>query len=112
MREIIVRTTKDIEVPAEALYELRKAAFAQWEEAGLDTSAVHIPLEQFRRYLSDKAVFVAHDASTGELLAMHTLTLNKGKHTAAGANLAVIPEAKHEGIASRMLPTLSASLSR
>ena len=104
MREIIVRTTKEIEVPVEALCELRMAAFAQWIEAGLlDESVVNIPLDQFRNYLSDKAVFVAHDAATGELLAMHTQRLDKRKGTATGANLAVIPAAKHEGIATQML---------
>ena len=104
MREIVVRTTKEIEVPIEALFELRLAAFAQWIESGLlDESVVNTPLEQFKRYLSDKAVFVAHDAITGELLAMHTFTLNKRKGIAIGANLAVIPEAKREGIASQML---------
>ena len=34
---------------------------------------------------------------------MHTLRLNKRKGKARGANLAVSPKAKHEGIASRML---------
>ena len=104
MREIIVRTAKEAEVSVEALCELRKTAFAQqWKEAGLDASVIYCTVESFKRYLSDKAVFVAHDAVTDELLAMHTFTLNKRKSIAIGANLAVIPEAKHEGIASQML---------
>ena len=103
MREIIVRTKKEIEVPIEQLYELRKASFAQWEEAGLDASDVHGPLQHFSNYIKNVAVFVAHDAKTGELLAMHTFRLNKRKHTAAGSNLAIHPNAKHEGIGSRML---------
>lgn len=103
MREIIVRTLKEVEVPVEELHELRKKAFAQWEEAGLDTSEVHMSVQSFSRYIRDKVVFVAHDAKTGELLAMHTFRLNKRKHRAAGANLAVSPTAKHEGIGSRML---------
>lgn len=103
MREIIVRTLKEIEVPVEDLHELRKNAFAQWEEAGLDTSEVHMPVQSFSRYIRDKVVFVAHDAKTGELLAMHDFRLDKRIHRAAGANLAVAPSAKHEGIGSLLL---------
>ena len=88
---------------AEELYELRRAAFQQWTEAGLYTSVEETPIERFRIYLQDKAVFVALDETTGELLAMHTLRLNKRKGRANGANLAVSPKAKNEGIASRML---------
>ena len=103
MREILVRTTREVEVPAEALHELRKISYAQWAKAGLTTSVVNGPVESLRRYLVGKAVFVAHDAKTGELLAMHTFRLNKKKGIASGANLAVHPSAKKEGIASRML---------
>ena len=87
----------------EELYKLEKAAFRQWTDTGLYTSIAHTSVEQFQRYLSDKAVFVAQDAATGELLGMHTLRLNKRKGRANGANLAVSPKAQHEGIASRML---------
>ena len=87
----------------EELYELRKAAFFLWREAMLYTPAIDIPIELFQRYLTDKAVFVAQDEATGELLGMHTLRLNKRKGRADGANLAVSPKAQHEGIASRML---------
>lgn len=103
MREILIRTTREVEVPAEALHELRKASYAQWEEAGLTVSAVKTSVLSFTRYLIGKAVFVAHDAETGELLAMHTFRLNKKKGIASGANLAVSPTAKKEGIATRML---------
>jgi GNAT superfamily N-acetyltransferase len=94
---------KEAAVPAETLCELLKAAFAQWMDAGLDVSEVFMPVEVFRRYLSNKIVFVAHDAATGDLLAMHTFRLDKRKGIATGANLAVSPAAKHEGIATRML---------
>ena len=102
-RKIVIKTKKEAEVSAEELYELRKAAFQQWTEAGLYTSVEETPVEQFRQYLTTRAVFVALDKATGELLAMHTLRLNKRKGRASGANLAVSPKAKHEGIASRML---------
>ena len=102
-RKIVIKTKKEAEVSAEELYELRKAAFQQWTEAGLYTSVEETPVEQFRQYLTTRAVFVAQDEATGELLAMHTLRLNKRTGWARGANLAVSPKAKHEGIALRML---------
>ena len=100
-RKIIIKTNKEAQVPVEALNDLRRAAFEQWEKKGLYFSMSSD--EHFGQYLRDKVVFVAHDAETGELLAMHTLKLNKQKGRANGANLAVSPKAKHEGIASRML---------
>ena len=103
MRKIIVTTTKETPVSAEELYALRLAAFEQWKENGLTTRAGCEPVEGFDRYMKGRTVFVARDAETGELLAMHTFSLNPKKGTATGANLAVSPKAKREGIASRML---------
>ena len=104
MKKIIVTTTKEAEVSVEELLALRREAFRQWTEAGLTTSASRqVSAEQFARYLSDKTVFIARDAATGELLAMHTLRLDRRKGTAWGANLAVAPSAKHEGIGTKML---------
>ena len=102
-RKIVIKTNNEAEVSAEELYELRRAAFQLWTEAGLRTSMEDTPIERFRMYLLDKAVFVTLDEATGELLAMHTLRLNERKGKARGANLAVSPKAKHEGIASWML---------
>ena len=104
MRKIIIKTNKEACVPVEALYELRKSAFQQWKDADLFTSAVDVPLVQFSRYLSDKLIFVAQDADTGELLAMRTLTLNK-KGCAAESNLSVAPQAKRQGIGTQLLET-------
>ena len=70
MREILIRTTREVEVPAEALHALRKSSFEQWKEAELTTSVTNCPVQTLARYLVGKAVFVAHDAKTGELLAM------------------------------------------
>ena len=88
-------------MPVEALNDLRRAAFEQWEKEGLYFSMSSD--EHFGQYLRDKVVFVAQDAETGELLGVHTLKLNKRKGRANGANLAVSPKAKREGIASCML---------
>ena len=112
MREIFVKTTKEVEVPFEALRELRRVAFQQWVEAGLYTSVVYSTTESFSRYLIDKMVFVAQDTSTGELLGMHTLRLNKRLGSAHGADLSVSPKAQHEGIASRMLEAEAQRLRR
>ena len=102
-RKIIIKTYKEAEVSVEELYKLERAAFQQWTDAGLYTSIAYTSIDQFRRYITDKAVFVAQDEATGELLGMHTLRLNKRKGRVDGANLAVNPKAQHEGIASRIL---------
>ncbi len=102
-RKITIKTNKEAEVSVEELYELEQAAFQQWTDAGLYTPISNTSVERLQRYIADKAVFVAQDEATGELLGMHTLKLNKRKGRADGANLAVSPKAQHEGIASRML---------
>ena len=102
-RNIVIKTNKEAEVSVEELYELEQTAFQQWTDKRLYTSIVYTSIDQFRRYIADKAVFVAQDEATDELLGMHTLRLNKRKGRADGANLAVSSKAQHEGIASRML---------
>ena len=102
-RDIVIKTLKETEVSVEELYKLEQAAFQQWTDAGLYTPVSNTSVERLQRYIADKAVFIAQDEATGELLGMHTLKLNKRKGRANGANLAVSPKAKHEGIASRML---------
>ena len=102
-RKIIIKTNKEAEVSVEELYKLEQAAFQQWTDAGLYTPVSNTSVERLQQYIADKAVFVALDEATGELLGMHTLKLNKRKGRANGANLAVSPKAQHEGIASRML---------
>ena len=104
-RKIIIKTYKAAEVSVEELYKLEQVAFQQWTDAGLYTPVSNTSVERLQRYIADKAVFVAQDEATGELLGMHTLKLNKRKGRANGANLAVSPKAQHEGIASRMLQT-------
>ncbi len=102
-RKIIIRTNKEAEVSVEELYKLEQAAFQQWTEAELYTPIAQTSVERLQQYIADKAVFIAQDETTGELLGMHTLKLNKRKGRVNGANLAVSPKAQHEGIASRML---------
>ena len=100
---IVIKTNKEAEASVEELYQLCKAAFKQWTDAGLYTPISNTSVERLQLYIADKAVFVAQDEATGELLGMHTLRLNKRKGRVDGANLAVSPKVQHEGIASRML---------
>ena len=102
-RKIVIKTNKEAEVSVEELYKLEQAAFQQWTDAGLYSPMSESSAEQLQQYLTDKAVFVAQDEATGELLGIHALKLNKRKGRANGANLAISPKAQHEGIASRML---------
>ena len=104
-RNIVIRTYNETEVSVEDLYELRIAAFEQWTDAGLNILESKTTIEQFRRYIKDKTVFVAQDESTGELLAMRTLTLNSQKGCVAESNLSVAPKAKRQGIATRLIET-------
>jgi len=100
---VVIKTHKEAGVPAEELYILEKTAYKQWTEAGIYTPMKDATFEQFERSIKGKVIFVAQDAQTGELLAMHTLRLNKKQGSAHGADLSVSPKAQHEGIASRML---------
>ena len=100
-KNIVIKISKDIEVSVEELYELRIAAFEQWSDAGLNIFKT--PVEQFRRYIKDKTVFVAQDEATGELLAMRTLALYPQKGRAAESNLSVASKAKRQGIATKLI---------
>ena len=100
---VVIKTNQEAGVLAEELYLLEKTAFMLWTDAGIYTPMKDATFEQFERSIKGKVVFVAQDAGTEELLAMHTLRLDKQKGRADGANLAVNPKAQHEGIASRML---------
>ena len=101
MREIVIHTLKEKVVPVGELNRLIWSSFEQWTSKGL-----YVPLgddAHFANYVRSRVVFVVEDAATGELLAVHTLKLNKRKGSVWGANLAVAPSAKNEGIATRLL---------
>jgi GNAT superfamily N-acetyltransferase len=100
-RNIVIKTLNEAEVSVEELYELRIAAFEQWSDAGLNIFKT--PVEQFRRYIKDKTVFVAQDEATGKLLAMRTLALYAQKGRAAESNLSVASKAKRQGIATKLI---------
>ena len=89
-------------MPAEELYKLRNAAFQQWKDKNLDTWEADVPIEEFKDLLRKSLVFVAQDAATGELLAMRTLILNKKKQCALEGNFSVSPNAKRQGVGSKL----------
>ena len=89
-------------MPAEELYKLRKAAFQQWKDKELDTWEADVPIEEFKDLLRKSLVFVAQDAATGELLAMRTVILNKKKQCAIEGNFSVSPNAKRQGVGSKL----------
>lgn len=90
-------------VGPEDLYTLFRQSFQQWTDQGIDTPFVHTTLEKFLKEIEWGTVFVAQDAVTGELLAMHRLQCYRKRRYAYGSYLAVDPKCKHEGIATRML---------
>lgn len=102
-RDIIIKTSKEEEFSVEDLYDLRHAAFQQWTDANLYTSALHTTITQFQRYLADKTVFVAQDVATNELLAMVSLSLNQKKCCAVETNVSVAPKVKRQGIGTLLL---------
>ena len=86
----------------EELYELRKTAYQQWAEKGLDIHVAYEPIEQFHQFIKGKTIFVAQDGVTGELLAMRTLILHKKKGYALEGNFSVSPKAKRQGVGSKL----------
>ena len=54
-KNLVVKTNKETEATVEEMYLLEKAAFRQWTEAGLYTPIAYTPIDQFKRYIKDKA---------------------------------------------------------
>ena len=103
MSEIVVKTRKEAGIPLVAVYEMMMASYEQLTKAGIETPLLHWSLEDFQRAVSRAVVFVALDAETGELLGTHSFTANRRKGYMHGFCLAIAPEAKRRGVASRML---------
>ena len=101
-RNIVIKTNKEAEVSAEELYEIRREAFQQWKDIGLDAWEADIPINEFKQLLTRAETFVAQDAATSELLAMRTLILNQKKQCALEGNFSVSPNAKRQGVGSKL----------
>ena len=103
MKEMIIKRMEQSGVEPETLYALFRQSFQQWREQGIDTPFVHTTYEKFLTEIKYGTVFVAQDAVTGELLGMHRMQCYRRHDYAYGSYLAVSPQCKHQGIATRML---------
>ena len=103
MLKIVIHTLKKTNVSIEALYELYKESFKQWQDRQIVTPAINMSFEEFRAYIEKAMVFVALDAASNELLGMHCFYFYRKKGYAMGFFLVISPEVKQQGIASRML---------
>ncbi len=102
-RDIIITTFKDSKVTDEALYSLFKRSYDQWREQGLDSPFLHTSFEKFQERMKRSKVFVAIDTFTSEPVGVHFFGCNPKKHIAFGYFLAIAPDHKNQGIATRML---------
>ena len=102
LRNIVIKTNNEAGVPAEELYELAIAAYQQWGDNGLATFEECLSIDTFRKVVSRNLIFVAQDVATGELLAMRTLILYKKKRYALEGNFSVSPNAKRQGVGSKL----------
>ena len=103
MRDIVIKSRKEVDVTDEALYALSVESFKTWTERGLDAPWMHRSLEEFQQVIHGVSMFVALDAGTGELLGMHCLRTYRCQRWCYGFLLAVAVSAQREGIASRIL---------
>ena len=99
--QLRITTQKEACVQEEAIYHLIIESFQQWTEYGLYHS--YLSFERFQKIMEQATVFVAIDTETQELVGTHTISVNKKKNRAYGNLLAVLPKAKHKGIATKML---------
>ena len=103
MKNMIITTQKEAGVSDEAILNLINESYRVWAENGLDGPFMHYTLEEFRRVTSRAKVFVAIDAETGKLVGTHTFHAKRKQNCVHGSLLAVAPEARKQGIATRML---------
>ena len=101
--DITIKDNKDARVSLQELHELFQQSFQQWRDSGIDVPALHGTFEDFKAKVEPALVFVAQDGETGKLLAMHCFYGSLRKGHVHGFFLAVSPEAKHQGLATRML---------
>ena len=100
---IVIKTRKQHPVSDEKLYELYKASYQQWLEAGVDAQWLHHTLESFKNLIEHTIVYIAIEESSQELLGMHCLNINHKRKGIFGICLAVAPQYKQQGIATKLL---------
>ena len=101
--DIIVTTRRESGIPDEDILDLINRSYAVWKENGLDGPFMHYTLEEFRRETARANVFVAVEAGTGRLVGTHTFHANRRLKYVHGRLLAVAPDVRKQGIATRML---------
>ena len=105
MKDLIVTTRQKAEVSDEQLYALKKEAYQQWADQGLEAEWLQESFEDFQKKIQKALVFVAIDPQTGELLGLHAFQKRrKGEHKYVfGFYLAVSPSVKKRGVATQLL---------
>ena len=113
---ITITTRKQHPVSDEELYKLFLLSFQQWRDSSIDAPFMYHTFEEFQGYIKQAVIFLAVSSSltsplreegkaatTNEVVGMHCFYCYKKKHYASGFYLAISPEVKHQGIASRLL---------
>lgn len=109
-RHIFITKLEQSGYKIEDVYQLVNEAWRQWDDVGLHSEKVSA--EQFVFTLSHRAVFVAIDEQTGELIGCHVLKTNRRKRMVTGSFLAVSPMARGQGIATRLFEEECVRLAR
>ena len=91
--DIVIKRFSDTAFTSEDVHLLVDEAWQRWFDAGLDSVWFHTSEERFARTMKSRAVFVAVDSETGELLGSHFLRLDRHRHCLFGSFLAVAPKA-------------------
>ena len=102
MIKLTITTQQEADVSDEALYAFWQQSFRQWIDYGIDEPSLHQTLDHYKKAIHDAIVFVALDKETGELLGTHTFQPKRKKNYVYGCYLAVSPDAKRTGIATKM----------
>lgn len=100
---IIIKTRKQHPVTDEALYALMQQSYQQWRDAGIEAAWLHRTIDDFREVIRNTVVFLAVNTDDDSLLGMHCFNCYPKQHYAHGFYLAIAPQAKQQGIATRML---------
>lgn len=100
---IIITTLKQYPVSDWQLYKLYKASYQQWLDRGVDAPWLHHTFERFKELISHAVVYLAIDDCSQELYAMHCLNITHMRKGVFGFCLAVAPQNKQQGIATKML---------
>ncbi len=101
--DVIITTRREAGIPDADILELINRSYKIWAEHELDGPFLHYTVEDFQQATRQANVFVAIERATGKLLGTHTLQARRREGCVHGSLLAVAPEARGRGIASRML---------